>query len=99
MTVDYVTTNCINHPDKKAIQHSGHVHRRNGQKITSGWCEECSGPVYTGSAHKDTGIWVALREFTPNDPRKKVCRKDSTYYNGCDGVWKRKYGLKKVYLP
>jgi len=77
--MNYQTIFCINHPNKKAIIWCGHVHK-NKTMIDSGLCNDCIQKADTGSHRKN---------------QKKVCRKTSVYYNGCDGYWKRAFGIEK----
>jgi hypothetical protein len=75
----YDTKFCVNHPRKKAVAWSGHVHKGK-MWIGSGLCEDCSGVAFSVSHHKE---------------KKKICKKQSTSYSGCDGRWRKSYGLIK----
>lgn len=75
------TIKCIKHPGRNALTYSGHVHHTDGFILLSGWCEECV--LNLAETQKSYIQW----------PFQKVCRKNSDYYNGCDGIWKREYGI------
>lgn len=72
----YHTKNCINHPNRKAVCWTGHVHLGN-KNIISGWCGVCRKKAERHAAFK------------------KICKKRSQSYPGCDGRYKKEFGLEK----